>query len=45
MLKVLHGVKVIGTKLCGEKSNHFKGWCGTSQVRSPSDFDNLGHRY
>ena len=24
-----------------QKSNHVKGWCGPSRVRSPGDFDGL----
>jgi hypothetical protein len=27
---------------CGDKkSNHVNGWCGSGQVRSPGDFDDL----
>jgi hypothetical protein len=29
-------------KTCGDKKSiHVKGWCGSGQVRSPGDFDNL----
>jgi len=40
-VKSLHDVKVTGSKLCGKKSIHVKGWCGLGQVRSSGDFDGL----
>lgn len=41
IVKSLCDVKVSSSKLCGQKSNHVKGWCGPDRVRSPGDFDKL----
>lgn len=37
--KSLGDVKVISSKLCGQKCSHVKGWCGW--VQSQGDFDGL----